>query len=1234
MDDKYNEVLNPEMGYKYGDLYNRDRLEDLLNDFHKYYKGKDSEKYEKYKKYFDSKGKDFEKLEVSSILIDSAPILSDFLGELFMVQAHLDKYLYDAKYEQEVLTFKKEFVQKQVMKKFKSEDPESFSWEDLDKFVTTVKEKSFPKLDFRKDEEKLTAHFILELLELEKNYRWFYEGDKFAPEGFEIPSKVTKQTKDILEPLISAGLLEEKPELENLRILLDKIREWMFVKYYKDPYAKEWISYFQPHKTDYDNLVEFIRPDSNTEELIDSTENHYRIRNGFKLNDFPRKERDILNQVDYCMLCHERDKDSCSVGLNDRFGERQKNPVGNILNGCPLEEKISESHAVRKAGYPLASLCLITIDNPMCPGTGHRICNDCMKGCIFQKQEPVNIPLVESNILREVLYLPYGFEIYDLLTRWNPLNVKCPVEKAYNGKNILVVGLGPAGYTLSHHLLNQGFGVAAIDALKIEPIFQEYTGYKDGVKTANLPKPVKFFQTEIQRDLDERVLQGFGGVTEYGITVRWDKNFLSAIYLNICRRDKFKYYDGVRFGGTLTIDDIWDFGFDHIAIASGAAKPTIINLKNNLAKGIRKSSDFLMALQLTGAQNYDNPANLQIQLPAIVIGGGLTAIDCSTELIAYYPVQVEKVLRKYEEIAAQKSEAHFWKIFSEEEKEITETFLEHARLIREEKANAEKENREPRVTELVRKWGDVRLVYRKRLHDAPSYRENHEEIIEALEQGVQIMEKLSPLEAVTNKHGAVESIIFDRQSAVQDDESKRYKYSNSGNTLKLPAKTVIIAAGTSPNVIYESEYPGTFKLDKWGYFAMHNAGKNAEGSITLTETEEGAEGFFTSYSKNGKLISFYGDNHPVYYGNVVRAMASTVKGCEAICQLYKDEIENIDMSNEAVKKRETIFEYLTSTLDVNLVPRIESVKRVSPDYSEVVIKAPFAADKFKPGHIFRLQNYEVTAGKIGSMRMLMENLALAPSNADSSKGTLSFIVEDEGVSSKISSLLKNNEKVVFMGPTGEALDIPQNENVLLAGSEFGVAALIPMLRTLKDNNNKTLLFAHFKNSENVYKIMELEECTGQIVWCYEKGEEILRGRNEDLSYRGNITHALKEYSTGSLGKKKMHFDNVNRLIVSGGEEFTEEIQKAREGNLKSYFNEHTATGSVYSPMQCMMKGVCAQCLQKHIDPETGKETIVYSCANHNQYLDEIDFENLGNRLNSNSVLEKLGDEYLEMLLDK
>src|SRR5207244_914908 len=222
-----------------------------------------------------------------------------------------------------------------------------------------------------------------------------------------------------------------------------------------------------------------------------------------------------------------------------------------------------------------------------------------------------------------------------------------------------------------------GFGVVAIDGLKIEPIEEKW-----------LREPIRDALV-LWDELDERILSGFGGVSEYGITVRWDKNFLKVNRIALERKANVKLYGGVRFGGTITIDDAFDrLGFDHIAIAAGAGTPTIVRMKNNLIRGIRKASDFLMALQLTGAFKKSSMANLQVRLPAVVIGGGLTAIDTATELFAYYPLQVEKILERYETISADLGEENVRRGYDAEELGILDEFLGHARKVREERARA------------------------------------------------------------------------------------------------------------------------------------------------------------------------------------------------------------------------------------------------------------------------------------------------------------------------------------------------------------------------------------------------------------------------------------------------------------------------------------------------------------------------------------------------------------------
>jgi hypothetical protein len=92
---------------------------------------------------------------------------------------------------------------------------------------------------------------------------------------------------------------------------------------------------------------------------------------------------------------------------------------------------------------------------------------------------------------------------------------------------------------------------------------------------------------------------------------------------------------------------------------------------------------------------------------------------------------------------------------------------------------------------------------------------------------------------------------------------------------------------------------------------------------------------------------------------------------------------------------------------------------------------------------------------------------------------------------------------------------------------------------------------------------------------------------------------------------------------------------ARHGVLGPYLKPgHTAIGSINSPMQCMMKEVCAQCLQPQIDPETGERTVIFSCFNQDQPLDRVDFPALNERLRQNSLQEKLTAQWIDRALHR
>src|SRR5262245_39015130 len=428
--------------------------------------------------------------------------------------------------------------------------------------------------------------------------------------------------------------------------------------------------------------------------------------------------------------------------------------------------------------------------------------------------------------------------------------------------------MGPAGFSLAHHLLNDGHAVVGVDGLKIEPLPAELSGVSSrGERVAF--KPIRDVR-ELYENLDDRVLAGFGGVAEYGITVRWDKNFLKVIRLLLERRAEFALYGGVRFGGTITLEDALARGFDHVALCMGAGKPTTLDIPNGLARGVRTASDFLMALQLTGAAKADSIANMTVRLPVVVIGGGLTAIDTATESLAYYVVQVEKFLTRFEALAAAIGEDAIRDRWEPEERETAEEFLAHGRAIRAERRRAAAAGEPPRIVELLQHWGGVTIAYRRRLIDSPSYTLNHEEVEKALEEGIAFAEGLIPLAIDVDEYGAVKGIRFGKQRYGDDG-----KWHEEGEHW-LAAETVCVAAGTQPHTVLAREDAVHFALDGKYFRACDEDGRPVKPQPAAAKPER-AE-VLLSRTADGRFVSFFGDLHPSYFGNVVKALGSTKQG--------------------------------------------------------------------------------------------------------------------------------------------------------------------------------------------------------------------------------------------------------------------------------------------------------------------------------------------------------------------
>lgn len=1134
---------------QFSDLYHREGLEKIDGHFQAYLVEVDPDLAHAYTNARQQSTIDQGTTDNSSLLIALAPLLEDFIGQLFAISPDLFRLQQAHQILAPLYSTKRLFVQRQAIRRFREADlalldPQKIR-DDLAKIMGFDDKKPFDELFFA---QQVTT--------------WMADEQTFAS-SLEIAAKYAAWAT-----LTPAGQQQHHHH----------------------------VLFHVPHKIDPLHLLPAATDQTDSDKTVRCTlPNQYRHRDGFSLTDPGLSRIQALDEATYCIVCHHQGKDSCSKGMkvkttalsNNPADKFMKNSLGVTLSGCPLEEKISEMHAVKTQGYTLGALAIITIDNPMVAATGHRICNDCMKSCIYQKQEPVNIPGVETQILTDVLSLPWGFEIYSLLTRWNPLNFTRPLPKADSGYKVLVVGMGPAGFTLSHHLMNDGHTVVGIDGLKIEPL-DDHLIAKDGgfIPIHNL--------SMIREDLNDRITGGFGGVAEYGITVRWDKNFLKIIRLLLQRRAQFALYDGVRFGGTLTIDQAFDFGFDHIALCMGAGSPTLIPLENGLAMGVRQASDFLMALQLTGAAKTDSVANLQVRLPAVVIGGGLTAIDTATEIMAYYPVQVEKFWRRYQILAEEQGAEALRALWSPAEWAIAETFLNHGQAVVEERTKAQSEGRVPYFIPLLQQWGGVTLAYRRDLTMAPSYTLNHEEITKALEEGIYILDHATPLRVEIDEGGQATGLTISHHQTIKT----------------LPAHAIFVAAGTKPNINLIHDDPLNVVIDGKTFQALDESGQPVQPERLSKPADVHV---LMQKRPNGQAISFFGDLHPSFAGNVVKAMGSAKQGYPIVSRILQQ-----------MKATPVTGASLMNFLDANLRPVVHAVNRLTPTILEIVIKAPLAAAAFRPGQFYRLQNYETYAPFVHGTRLAMEGLALTGAKADVKAGLLSTIVLEMGGSSSLCQLLKPGEPLVLMGPTGAPTETYPHETVLLAGGGLGNAVLFSIGQELRAKGSRVIYFAAYKNAQDRYKTEEIEAAADVVIWCCDQSPGFIPTRPQDFTFIGNIVAAIKAYGDGQLGAVPISLQTVDRLIAIGSDRMMAAVASARKTILAPFLNpNHQAFASINAPMQCMMKEICAQCLQRQVDPVTGEEKIVYTCANQDQPLDWVDFKGLSERLQQNSVQEKL-----------
>ena len=610
-----------------------------------------------------------------------------------------------------------------------------------------------------------------------------------------------------------------------------------------------------------------------------------------------------------------------------------------------------------------------------------------------------------------------------------------------------------------------------------------------------------------------------------------------------------------------------------------------------------------------------------------MIGGGLTGIDTTTEAAAYYPVQVEKFLERWEALGHEAA-ATLELTYDHEEREIAREFLEHGRAVRAERERAVAAGEVPNFAPLVEKWGGVSLVYRRDMSDSPAYRLNHEEITKFFEEGVRFVEKLAPLACVPDERGALKAVEFERLDLV-DGELK-----GTGEKVTLPARSLFVAAGTAPNTTYERERPGSFEIDhRAKAFKSFKALRGEDGALKLEEAGSSV-GFFTSYLRDGHTVSYYGDNHPVYAGSVVRAMASAKDGAPHVEALFADEIAKLDAA--AQPARDAAWKAFSARLDDEWRATVVRVDRLTPTIVEVIVRAPAAARHFEPGQFFRLQNYEALAKLAGTPHLTPPDGGAGAHRRLGRQGAGAPVADRSGDGRQLAPLHeppagraggRHGPHRHADGDAGRRIRRPggrrprQRRPVLDRPGAAGAGEPRPLLRRLPPARGH---------------LQDRRDRGGRRPDHLERRRWRAAGPAPPPGSRlleGNVVQAMGAYARGELGEILVPLPECHRVIAIGSDRMMKAVKDARHGVLAQHFRPgHVAIASINSPMQCMMKEICAQCLQRHIDPATGKETIVFSCSNQDQPQDFVDWKNLADRLRQNTVQEKLTDLWVRRLL--
>ncbi len=273
------------------------------------------------------------------------------------------------------------------------------------------------------------------------------------------------------------------------------------------------------------------------------------------------------------------------------------------VSGCPVKINIPEFIGwVKKGGFEEAYK-VISASSSL-PAVCGRVCpqeKQCESKCVRGiKGEPVGIGRLERFV-----------------ADWHNEHNGDSVEKAVsNGHKVAIVGSGPAGLTCAGTLSKKGYDVTVFEALHLAGGVLVY-----GIPEFRLPKKI------VQKEID--TLKKLGVKIETNVVI----------------------------GKTLTVDELFEEGFEAVFIGSGAGLPRFMGIEGEALKGVYSANEFLTRTNLMKAYLPGADTPIKRGNTVAVVGGGNVAMDAARSALRLGAEKVYIVYRRsLSELPARKEE--------------------------------------------------------------------------------------------------------------------------------------------------------------------------------------------------------------------------------------------------------------------------------------------------------------------------------------------------------------------------------------------------------------------------------------------------------------------------------------------------------------------------------------------------------------------------------------------------